>query len=1293
MEQANHTNGSINNENQTSKDAELGRGNIDDRSREPLILEQLRKSGIQHIEIALKVVSFIEKSLLDSSNYQFQESDGKFIKLICDDPYTDPIELLVKVKKVKEIFTDFPINSKKDGELNLEDIITIAEVVKYRNYFEVFKYTIEESIVGQYKILTAHEFVKNISLKFLAVVKTYPEIITGFNTGLNLISILRFKLADKTEDVFSKISSSIVSMKSKLTDPSTCRNARIASKYGFRCPLVRSFDLNSSYEMWRIDQDSLEKSLLAWSLVREYYGYSGDNANSRITSEQQFFENYIWENSKKIMTYSTEDIQNTFSLLKRKPNSNFTIISFENLIKGTENIDAIQKRIQTAISEEYQNLIRDYSLERMFTDLAGIQEFDEEKFDETHSFYDSKNLFDSVATSTKKRVHERFVINSLDQFEDLKDVIKNKEQVIKKIDLLKSNGIKSVEISISSCKRLLSLSDDEIISINGLHVSNREKNISITENSLQNAISILKIEQNKRKVLFSFTSNLDLSLSRLLKSNNGLFEAVLSLKELPDLEIERTYQYLEAINSEFLLILSQNPAEEILLLKKILSNETNRERINKYFEHYKYNSNKDIKPVGQNIVALLNLYKAKSSDPNFKLIDYIKDNGYPSEIFLEEVIDFEHLYLIKRYLTTEVLADLESKEKLLWSRINKENNSEIVKLLIKHKDKIDELYIDDKPAKKFLTIIANENPQYFAGKANKYWWVQVVGGKEISNFLEVLPTYKNDFDNTSNERRNAFTNNEYDRTSELIKYLLRNCPIDFNINTNGIIELTGYVREFGLAQSEVLYHYYINLIKKGNNPEYELPQDIQESKILTIEDLQNRIKNLKNSLFSTNQLMGVSEFSKFEISLLKVISGYSTHRFLDGRPELELIIDEFTENAKDGEITPFPEEYTSEAIELDRIEIEFDINPALVDYNTLKEEILFCIEKEEPILEIRNKMLLKFQTKLSKLKNRVAISTPEVVVYINKDIIELESYITSLNSAKTTDELMGFMFDKKFNITGVKQSEIQSYMREIVLLKVLDGHFTSEQLFNLEHLLKAEVSADAILKIVNIIDEFAKTHILNIENNNKEGNWENEIFTKILENGNKTIKIFNPHIGKLRKVVSEFKTIKLDKEMSIQIIPDRGIVGELSAYLADVCYSEEYPLLLNRPNLTPYKFVSKDELTGELKFIGSVLVFEVDDINGNPSLLIRAFDVPKEDEIDIATFIEKVINQIAIVGKKRNKTQILVTGESHTISNYEMTIKHITDKYVKDKSEVSLDKTFDFNEYNVTDNCFIARII
>jgi len=314
--------------------------------------------------------------------------------------------------------------------------------------------------------------------------------------------------------------------------------------------------------------------------------------------------------------------------------------------------------------------------------------------------------------------------------------------------------------------------------------------------------------------------------------------------------------------------------------------------------------------------------------------------------------------------------------------------------------------------------------------------------------------------------------------------------------------------------------------------------------------------------------------------------------------------------------------------------------------------------------------------------------------FVLKQISEVEALRKQIESIQDLNALMTLLLQTRF--MG-KKNPFYSVMRQIVFRKIFIRNRSPEVLDDILARLSGEkISGQNVLEVIGIIDNMVKHHALNLEKNNKEQYWDQETWDSIKASIKdkkliNVLKIFSPHIGKLRNAAKNFKLNETGKTRKVRSIPDRGFVGEMSAYLADVCYSAEYPLLESRPNLIPHKLVVGEEQESE--FFGSYLIFELEEDTGDKVMLVRGFNVPDEASIDIVKFIEITLDKLEATARKRGISKIVIPGLMGALTNYPLTKNYLYNKYVVGKQAIKLNKRFDFNNYDLTETCFVAREI
>ena len=582
---------------------------------------------------------------------------------------------------------------------------------------------------------------------------------------------------------------------------------------------------------------------------------------------------------------------------------------------------------------------------------------------------------------------------------------------------------------------------------------------------------------------------------------------------------------------------------------------------------------------------------------------------------------------------------------------------------------------------------------FYLSFGEKEDWKDLLGDEEVRTFLNVLPKGK-----LIDEKRNAFTHNKYDRTSELLESLCQNDL--FLINTKDLSIAKKYIEKYGLAKQNKLYEYFKNLqLLKTGDIKGLPPKQIEEG-VSSFEILEEKYKKLQTLVFSGKEILAedLDGFASLEIELLDQITGKSSHRFNEGRPSLESIVGDFKNYSKKEEKDLISKKYKEINIKSSADSYIFDGDKLKKEnsyYSILKTELLaiFDTDKDDKVkIEI---LLSSIKEKIEQKRN--ALKDKADKPYIQSQLIKYEALSKSLviddESKHPYDDLLKQLLavDRKIIETSALSSEI----RQIVFRKVLEIGDNREQLLNV--LSEKEPSGEALFLLLDLVKNIIKKDVLDFQGEKVEDYWTSEMKNLIIKANNKksglfnVSKVFNSFLKDLKQEVDSLKRIETGREdLLIDCFPDRGFIGEMSAYLANVCYSKEYPLLERHSNVIPYKFIDNTDLENK-RFLGSVLLFELESKKGEKVVLLRAFNIPKENEVDISKFIEDFINKIGPTLKARGIKKILVPGESGAISNYPITNYHMHKNYIDDKEPISLSDEFNFNRHNLTNNCFVVK--
>jgi hypothetical protein len=574
-------------------------------------------------------------------------------------------------------------------------------------------------------------------------------------------------------------------------------------------------------------------------------------------------------------------------------------------------------------------------------------------------------------------------------------------------------------------------------------------------------------------------------------------------------------------------------------------------------------------------------------------------------------------------------------------------------------------------------------------------WKSKLGKENVDDFVDKLPK-----DKSSDEKRNAFTHNPYDRTSGFLQFLQKKGL--FQVDVDNLNIAGNYINKYGLAKQDLFYGYFKNLTLLSEGKIENLPNEQLNDGIDSWESLETIYSKMEKLLFSDEEILAadIVNWGNLENVLLSQSSGYNSHQFLSGRPSMEKILADFKNYSAENnnEYKGVPEEYEEIRISSNSVEHEFDDSKLKEEdsfYNVLRSEVLdvFISEKSSDLLffNLKNNIQEKINEKKSSLLDKK--DNP----YAQQQLLQYDRILADLNGNQND-------FDKLLlNILEIDRKSLEklgldSELRKLVLRKFLDSKLNNGQGVEaiLSNLSNEEITEHSILLLQNLLDNLLKHHILNLNDNNAEEYWSDEVWKQIIKtkNNNKMVnlsKIFSNQSNQLQETISTFQSKENDKfKVNVACYPDRGLVGELSGYLGNACYTKEYPLLSRYENLVPYKFINENNLEKK-EFLGSVLVFELEDADNNKVALLRAFDIPREHEVDVGEFIENFINKITPGLQARGVKKIIIPGISGAISNYSLTISHMQEKYIKGKPKVSLKDTFAFNGYNITDNCYVAR--
>lgn len=611
------------------------------------------------------------------------------------------------------------------------------------------------------------------------------------------------------------------------------------------------------------------------------------------------------------------------------------------------------------------------------------------------------------------------------------------------------------------------------------------------------------------------------------------------------------------------------------------------------------------------------------------------------------------------------------------------------------------------PWRTTMKAFATNNVIVFASHATQVGWKAVLGDAQYESLLASFPKDKKDI------ARYVFTHHKNDRATGYIKrlqsYMDQHVAEDSSLlSEHNLPILTQFISEYGLSNTPVIFLYYRNIKLVESGQLDVLPQYQTEDGITSLEILGQKTKELKAKVYGDQIFTNVSNLSTFEKDLLSSVTGKSNHSFDQGRLSLDSLLEQFDYEFTRGFIAPLPSEFETIEISVSQSSIEFDPSSVEGHYEVFQQEMLQSMEKKDTIEDLKMKAIFALQKSMSGLQDNYQQSLTESprkegkVRNLEKKVKNVEETIEAMTKASSPDAIVQILLP--LEETTLRNIGAISILREVTYRKFFQNNDSAQIVERLEvHLRQEKPSADAISAIVDFIDEEMGHHVINLEADNSENYWDattwNTIKGSMSSKKNKKLldirNMFNPHIKHIKEASKSIKIQETAEIDTIRMIPDRGFVGDMAGYLGDACYTNPNktgPLLKNNPDVVPYKFVKEIETENgkEYELMGSVLCFERDAPDGKV-MIVRAFNVPKETESNIHSFIEKALDGIAIAAKKRGCNRVLFAGPKGTSSNYDMTHLYVERNYVIGHEASVISDTFDFNGADITQDLYEVR--
>jgi hypothetical protein len=297
---------------------------------------------------------------------------------------------------------------------------------------------------------------------------------------------------------------------------------------------------------------------------------------------------------------------------------------------------------------------------------------------------------------------------------------------------------------------------------------------------------------------------------------------------------------------------------------------------------------------------------------------------------------------------------------------------------------------------------------------------------------------------------------------------------------------------------------------------------------------------------------------------------------------------------------------------------------------------------------------------------------------LTKQLETMRKLKRAVETTGTPYELMQLLLE--FEVANDRKSDndiTTPIIRSIIFMRAMAGHENYYQEFS-KLRAKEKPSKGDLEQMVEFVNNVLKQHVCPALNLTAA---QNKKLSKIL-NVNGLVE----EIGRLNQMLS-------GRKRELLCVPSREVLGELSGYYGDACWTAVEDSMKNNPKMTAVAFVSNPDEKKHRKLAGATLLIETA-IGGEKVMIIRGLN-PKQNLIERLSaekfteeFIESYIMSICLA---QGVTKILCPLHNEgALTNRPSIAEYLKKKYSTAR-RVKLDEEIDFNGYNITDSCVVLR--
>jgi hypothetical protein len=445
---------------------------------------------------------------------------------------------------------------------------------------------------------------------------------------------------------------------------------------------------------------------------------------------------------------------------------------------------------------------------------------------------------------------------------------------------------------------------------------------------------------------------------------------------------------------------------------------------------------------------------------------------------------------------------------------------------------------------------------------------------------------------------------------------------------------------------------------------------------------------LRTQLYST--IDGVLTDPNFQINpanplhmeVLREISRFEVSEWRGGRA-LETIVERVSKAEAQG-LLEVPDGYFQKEVHIQKSEVNDSVfqytTESVARFKELQEDILWATDDSnnanELVLQSKGALSGIITEQLGKIERAIQ-QNPELETKTAKQVGLLRSQLNAIDSIDTPEALLqqAVIIKKSFR----RDKIVDRVLRRSVISRFVSSNKRLQG--EMREFGEAAPTYQSMARVAefsehNIGEEFIKANFS-----------ERELSRTLIDAFD--AKGITDELARYRSYA------KYTGQQKLKFVPNRGIMGELSGYIADACWTKRNDVMANNENITPIIIVTNPDQKGNMRTGGAFLLLEATEpATGDKVLVIRGNN-PQETiigKLDPVEYVREVVAYAKEVAERRgiSKVALPVDGRGQSATNRQSVFDSYLTLYGSNQP-ISLAGDILFNGYDLRNRCVVVN--